>query len=88
MELKNCKVGNTSSAELIATSLINYANLLQNHIQKEENILFQMADRVLSEQKQKEISDQFEKIEQEVVGRGVHEQYHELLNQLKNKHLD
>lgn len=61
---------------------------MRNHIQKEENILFQMADKVLSEQKQKEISEQFEKIEQEVVGRGIHEQYHELLNQLKNKYID
>lgn len=68
--------------------LINYVDLLRNHIQKEENILFQMADKVLSEQKQKEISEQFEKIEQEVVGRGIHEQYHELLNQLKNKYID
>lgn len=84
----NCNIGNTCSGELMANSMINYVNLLQNHIQKEENILFQMADRVLNEQKQKEISEQFEKIEQDVVGRGVHEQYHELLKHLKMKYLD
>lgn len=86
--VENCKIGNDCSCEIIAASMINYVNLLQNHIQKEENILFQMADKVLSGQKQKEISEQFEEIEQEVVGHGVHEQYHELLNQLKNKYLD
>ncbi len=46
-----------------------------------------MANKALSEQKQKEISEQFEKIEEEVVGHGVHEKYHELLNQLKSKYL-
>lgn len=85
--LKNCKLGDTCSGELIMTSLTNYVSLLQNHIHKEENILFPIANKTLSEQKQKEISEQFEKIEEEVVGHGVHEQYHELLNQLKSKYL-
>jgi hemerythrin-like domain-containing protein len=85
--LENCKLGDTCSGELIMTNLTNYVSLLQNHIHKEENILFPMANKTLSEQKQKEISEQFEKIEEEVVGHGVHEQYHELLNQLKSKYL-
>jgi hemerythrin-like domain-containing protein len=85
--VENCKIGKTCSSELIAANLTNYVNLLQNHIHKEENILFPMANKTLSEQKQKEISEQFEKIEEEVVGHGVHEQYHELLNQLKSKYL-
>ena len=84
--LENYKAGNTHSGELIAAGLTNYVTLLQSHIQKEENILFPMADRILSEQKQNEIVEQFEKIEEEVVGHGVHEKYHELLNQLSNKY--
>jgi hemerythrin-like domain-containing protein len=86
--VKNYKTGNSNSGELIAASLSNYVNLLENHIHKEENVLFPMADNTLREQKQKEISEQFEKIEEEVVGHGVHEQYHELLEQLKKKYLD
>jgi len=85
--LENCKLSDTCSGELIAANLTNYVNLLQNHIHKEENILFPMANKTLSEQKQKEISEQFEKIEEEVVGHGVHEKYHELLNLLKSKYL-
>ena len=85
--LENCKLGDTCSSELIAANLTNYVNLLQNHIQKEENILFPMANKTLSEQRQKEIFEQFEKIEEDVVGHGVHEQYHELLNQLKIKYI-
>lgn len=86
--VENCKIDKTCSGELIAANLTNYVNLLQNHIHKEENVLFPMANKTLSEQKQKEISEQFEKIEEEVVGHGVHEKYHELLNQLKSKYID
>lgn len=85
--LEICKSGDTCSGDLIAANLTNYVNLLQNHILKEENILFPMANRTLSEHTQKEIFEQFEKIEEDVVGHGVHEQYHELLNQLKIKYL-
>jgi hemerythrin-like domain-containing protein len=84
--LENYKTGNAHFSGLIAAGLTNYVNLLQSHIQKEENVLFPMANKVLSEQKKHEIVEKFEKIEEEVVGHGVHEQYHELLNQLKNKY--
>jgi hemerythrin-like domain-containing protein len=86
--LENNESGDTFSGELIADNLTNYVNLLQNHIKKEENILFPMANKILSEQRQKEIFEQFEKIEEDVVGHGVHEKYHELLNQLKSKYPD
>jgi hemerythrin-like domain-containing protein len=85
--LENCKLGDNCSGELIAANLTNYVNLLQNHIHKEENVLFPMANKALSDKKQKEISEQFEKIEEEVVGHGVHEKYHELINQLKFKYI-
>lgn len=82
------RTGNSESIQLIEKSLSNYINLLQNHIQKEENILFPMAEKVLSIMKQNEVFEQFEKIEELVVGHGVHEQFHELLKQLKSKYLD
>jgi hemerythrin-like domain-containing protein len=80
--------GSSESIQLIAESLSNYINLLHKHIQKEENVLFPMAEKVLSIQKQNKIFDQFEKIEKDVIGHGVHEQYHELLNELKNKYFN
>jgi hemerythrin-like domain-containing protein len=88
MELSNSdvKAGKPETAGLLAGSMLNYVNLLQNHIQKEENILFRMADRVLSAQVQDDIYRQFEHIEEEVVGHGIHEQFHELLHQLKDKY--
>jgi hemerythrin-like domain-containing protein len=41
-----------------------YADLLVNHIAKENNILFRMADKSLSDAEQKELLVQFEAIEQ------------------------
>ncbi|HNW57446.1 MAG TPA: hemerythrin domain-containing protein [Bacteroidales bacterium] len=80
------KSGNSTASFAIADSMLKYATLLHNHIHKENNILFPMADRTLSSSKQDEIYEQFEKIEEEVVGHGVHEQYHELLKLLKSKY--
>lgn len=73
---------------LIAACLTNYVNLLQNHIQKEENILFPMANKVLDKQIQNEVFNQFRIIEEDVLGYGVHDQYQELLKQLKIKYID
>ena len=53
--LENYNIADTRSSELIAASLTNYVNLLQSHIQKEENVLFPMANKTLSEKKQNEI---------------------------------
>jgi hemerythrin-like domain-containing protein len=81
------KSGNMAAIQTMSGAMLKYVTLLQNHIQKENNILFPMADRILSPAKQNEISQQFEKIEEEIVGHGVHEQYHELLTQLKSNYL-
>ena len=62
------KSGNSETLQLIADNLSSYINLLHNHIQKEENILFPMAEKVLPTQKQNEIYEHFERIEEEVVG--------------------
>jgi hemerythrin-like domain-containing protein len=86
--LEDFKMNFAKSGRLIAACLTNYANLLQTHIRNEDNVLFPMADKVLSGQKQNEILKQFEKIEEDVIGHGAREQYHELIKQLKIKYMD
>jgi hemerythrin-like domain-containing protein len=86
--LEDFKNNFPKSSGLIAACLINYVNLFQTHIQKEEDILFPMAEKVLSDQKQKEIFKQFEKIQKDALGHEADKQYHELLKQLKIKHID
>jgi hemerythrin-like domain-containing protein len=77
-----------NSYGLVSACLTNYVNLLHSHIQKEEDVLFPIANKVLSEQKRNEILEQFKIIEEEVIGHADIEQYHELLKQLKIKYID
>ena len=66
----------------LAYAAEKYAELLSGHIQKEDNVLFVMADRALSDAEQTKAAEEFERTEAEVVGPGVHERYHRLLDTL------
>ncbi|MDP2858754.1 MAG: hemerythrin domain-containing protein [Bacillota bacterium] len=77
--------GEESAALAIAENARAYVELLREHIMKEDNVLFAMADRVLSPADQQELEQRFEQIETEVMGPGVHERYHRLLDDLEQE---
>ncbi len=79
------EAGDTAAARLIAESVRGYIALLGEHIWKEENVLFPMADQVLSAGDQRELEEQFEEVETQVMGPGVHERYHELLDKIERE---
>ncbi|MGE5372213.1 MAG: hemerythrin domain-containing protein [Solirubrobacterales bacterium] len=64
-----------------------YIGLLTSHIEKENQILFRLADSVLDETAQDALYEQFETLEEERIGIGQHEKYHELLKHLAAKYL-
>jgi hemerythrin-like domain-containing protein len=64
----------------------DYIKLLRAHITKENNILFPMGDLKLSTARQQELLEKFERFENEVIGKGKHEELHVLLKKLKNKY--
>lgn len=64
-----------------------YITLLRQHIEKENNVLFPMGDVKLSPKKQKELLEQFEKFEDEVIGKGKHEELHKQLHDFNIKYL-
>ncbi|MCX5685506.1 MAG: hemerythrin domain-containing protein [Planctomycetota bacterium] len=66
----------------LAERLVFYVDLLQAHIDKEDNILFPMAERVLRAEDQEALTDAFARIEAEELGAGVHEKYHQLAHEL------
>jgi hemerythrin-like domain-containing protein len=77
-----------SAAGVIAENARGYVNLLRAHIAKEENVLFPMADRVLSAEDQAELEQRFEQIETESASGGgpdTHERYHRLLDELERE---
>lgn len=57
-----------------------YSVLLKKHIEKENNVLFVMADKVLNDTRQDELFRKFEQHEQNVIGHGVHEELHAMIN--------
>ena len=80
--------GDRSSSRQIMQEAHGYISLLRSHIDKENNILFVMADSHLSEQKQKELFEGFEKIEEDRIGLGKHEEFHDLIHKLSRIYLD
>jgi hemerythrin-like domain-containing protein len=63
--LDSYKKGAAGAVAGIFTNLSGYADLLTSHISKENNILFRMADKVLSEEEQTHLSAEFDKIEKQ-----------------------
>lgn len=57
------KAGNRDALESIWTNLEEYAFLLTNHIGKENNILFRMADQALNAEEQSLLLAQFDDVE-------------------------
>jgi hemerythrin-like domain-containing protein len=57
--------------------------LLTEHILKEDDILFPLADRLLSREESEALAAAFEKYEAEEMGSGVHEMYHALAHELR-----
>jgi hemerythrin-like domain-containing protein len=78
------KTGDKTALTKISNSMRSYIN---GHIHKENNILFPMGDRVLSDQLQSELLEKFEKLEVEKIGIGKHEEFHALLKKLKEVYL-
>jgi hemerythrin-like domain-containing protein len=77
----------SASKDIIQNSQ-SYIALLRDHIEKENNVLFVMADNRLSEKKQEELLEGFEKIEEERIGVGKHEEFHGLLEKLSGIYLE
>lgn len=73
--------------EAATPALIEYAGaylrLLRQHINKEDEILFEMADEELSPEDQKEILRAFEEHEAKEMGTGIHEKYLKIAEELE-----
>lgn len=57
-----------------------YFNLLKEHIEKENNVLFVMVDQLLDKSEQDALYEKFKKHEESVIGYGVHEKFQFMIN--------
>jgi len=83
----NYKAGDRKAITKVITSARSYINLLTQHIDKENNILFPIADKFFTQEKQEELLKAFEKLEAEKIGSGQHEEYCRMLYSLKDAYL-
>jgi hemerythrin-like domain-containing protein len=71
------------AAETIDRNARGYLDLLRNHIAKENQVLFPMADRTLSAEDQRDLALAFGRFETQETGAGVHERMIGLLQELR-----
>ena len=85
--LSDYKKGNNDALIKFLENAKCYITLLNEHICKEDNVLFPLAEKHLPDKKQAELYEGFEKIEVEKIGIGKHDEFHEMLDQLEDTYL-
>lgn len=78
--------GNADALSKFTQNSQGYVQLLRAHIQKEDGVLFPMADKVLSEEDQKQLMKVFDVVESDHMGTGTHEKYIGIVVSLAKKY--
>lgn len=85
--LEKFKGGDKGAAGSFIENARAYVELLGAHIEKENQVLFPMAEMRLTDKEQTELAEAFEKVETEKIGAGKHEEFHALLAKLRGIYL-
>lgn len=82
---RRLQAGEPSASEEVTRNAFGYSALLRQHILKEDNMLFPMADQVIPAAQHAQVFDDFVKVEQHIREEGVYEQYLALAQALENE---
>lgn len=82
---RKLEAGDGSARGAVIVNARGYVTLLRQHIYKEDNVLFPMADRVIPPETQARVAEDFERIEHEETGAGVQEKYLALAERLEKE---
>ncbi|MBD3216708.1 MAG: hemerythrin [candidate division Zixibacteria bacterium] len=75
-----------SAAVRFAQNAGEYINLLRDHIYKEDNILFAMANQKLSKEQHDKLMEKFRNFEHDDMGAGTHEDFLKLVEKLEEEY--
>ncbi len=64
-----------------------YVQLLTEHIEKENYVLFDKADQTLTDEEDQKIADAFDHFDKNIVGTPTYERIHGILEKLASKYL-
>ena len=78
---------NDQAIESFLRAVRDYIALLTQHIEKEDNVLFPMAEKRLDAGTDATLYESFEQLEHERIGEGKHEEFHSLLTMLEQEYL-
>jgi len=79
--------GDTGAAKVIADSAAAYARLLRPHLDKEEEVLFAIAEEVLTDEDTAKLVVAFAQLEEEHLGPDGKDRYIELVEELESRYL-
>ena len=82
------KNGDKSATKAIYENILGYGELLTNHIAKENNILFRMADNALSTSDHQSLLEQFSEIESQIASDNSKGDYLARIERLILKYID
>jgi len=83
-----CQSGDQQAGAGFQSVVKDYVALLNQHITKEDAVLFPMADARLDAKQDADLFEAFEQLERERIGAGRHEAFHALLDQLQDTYLN
>ena len=81
--LDGLRAGDVAARAELARAARGYHDLLREHIDKENGVLFPMADRLLSEEDRRGLAERFERVEHEEVGAGEHQRFLTLVEEIE-----
>ncbi len=84
---KKIASGDSAAGKTIEKTALDYVALMDRHIEKEEDVLFPMAFDMLGMDKQEELQKAFEQLEEDRIGPGKHEEFHQLLHRLEQVYI-
>lgn len=80
--IEKYKLGDNSAFEQVKYNLLNYCELLTNHIAKENNILYPMAERILPADVKIGITENFEETNLTTINNEYFDKYLKLVDEL------
>jgi hemerythrin-like domain-containing protein len=82
------KSGDIDAAVLLAHECEQYIVLMLDHIYKENHILYPMGESRFSKETNDRLYKDFDTLEQERIGTGKHEAFHEMIHQLSSIYIE
>lgn len=83
--LKEYENGNDEARLDIIANTVCYGDLLIRHVDKENNVIYKFAEKMLSNKVKEEIDKKSEKVNQEAAYKGTQKKYLNLLDELEKK---